>query len=237
MSARNRRLALLAPLVALPLVLTACEFNVDSDGHGAEKKTTSYDVSQNVRSLKVDSNAGNVKVTEADVKTVKVTEKQHYDNTAPTTTHNVDGNGQLVLDYDCASKKACFVAYEVTIPRGGAALDIRTDAGNVTLRDVTGTLNLHTSAGKIDGEGVTSAKVTAQTSAGSIDLTFTKAPTDVDAKTNAGRATVRVPGGQQYAADVSTTIGDTDVKVSRNDQSQHKVKVHTDAGQARLLTS
>ncbi|WP_406298790.1 DUF4097 domain-containing protein [Embleya sp. NBC_00888] len=237
MSARTRRLTLLAPLVALPLVLTACEFNVDTDDHEAEKKTTSYDVTQNVRSVKVDSNAGNVKVTEADVKTVKVTEKQHYDKTAPTTTHNVDGNGQLVLDYDCASKKACFVAYEVTIPRGGTALDIRTDAGNVTLRDVSGTLNLHTSAGKIDGEGVTSAKATAQTSAGSIDLTFTKPPTDVDAKTNAGRATVRVPGGQQYAADVSTTLGDTDVKVSRNDQSQHKIKVHTDAGQARLLTS
>ncbi|MGC0416551.1 DUF4097 family beta strand repeat-containing protein [Embleya sp. AB8] len=236
MSARNRRLALLAPLVALPLALTACEFNVDT-GHDAEKKTTSYDVTQTVKSLKVDSAAGNVKVTEGDVKNVQVTEKQHYDNTAPTTTHNVDGNGQLVLDYNCASKKACFVAYDVTIPRGGAGIDVRTDAGNVTLRDLTGTLNLHTGAGKIDGEGLTSAKVTAQTSAGSIDLTFTKAPTDVSAKTNAGRATVRVPGGTQYATDVSTTVGDTDVKVSRNDQSPNHVKVHTDAGQARLLTS
>ncbi|WP_406281650.1 DUF4097 family beta strand repeat-containing protein [Embleya sp. NBC_00896] len=236
MSARNRRLALLAPLVALPLVLTACDLDVDVDGADAEEKTASYDVTQSVRMLKVDSAAGNVKVIGADVKDVKVTEKQHYDSTAPTTTHNVDANGVLNLDYDCASKKACFVAYEVTVPRG-TELDVRTDAGNVTLRDLTGTLNLHTSAGKIDAEGLTSAKVIAQTSAGSIDMTFTKAPTDVDARTNAGRATVRVPGGQQYATDVSTTVGDSEVKVSRNDQSPHKIKVHTGAGQARLLTS
>lgn len=235
MSARNRRLALFAPLFALPLVLTACD--VDVDGGDAEKKTTTYDVSQPVRSLKVDSAAGNVKVTEADVTSVKVVEKQHYDSTAPTTTHDVSGDGLLTLDYTCASRKACFVAYEVTIPRGGTAIDVRTDAGNVTLRDVTGPLNLHTSAGKIDGENVGSSKVTARTTAGSIDIAFTKAPTDVDAETDAGRATVRVPGDGTYAADVTTTVGNADVEVRRDDASPHRIRVHTGAGQARLLTS
>jgi DUF4097 and DUF4098 domain-containing protein YvlB len=239
MSARNRRLALVAPLLALPLVLTACEFNVDSDGVdvNTESKDTSYDVSQTVRSLKVDSNAGNVKVTESDVKNVKVVEKVHYDKNEPTTTHDVDGNGALTLDYKCATNKACFVAYEVTVPRGGVAIDVRTDAGNVTLRDLTGPLDLHTSAGKIDGEGLGSGTVTAQTTAGSIDISFAKVPTSVDAKTDAGRATVRVPGGRTYAADVTTTVGNAEVKVQRDDASPNKIKVHTGAGQARLLTS
>lgn len=237
MPARNSRPAWFALLFALPLVLTACDVDVDVDGGDAEKKTVTYDVSQPVRSLKVDSTAGNVKVTEADVTSVEVVEKQHYDSTAPTTTHDVSGDGVLTLDYTCASKKVCFVAYEVTIPRTGSAIDVRTDAGNVTLRNVTGRLDLHTGAGRIDGDGVGSAKVTARTTAGSIDIGFTKAPTDVDAETDAGRATVRVPGDATYAADVTTTVGDVDVDVRRDDASPHRIRVHTDAGQARLLTS
>ncbi|MDI2128635.1 DUF4097 family beta strand repeat-containing protein [Yinghuangia seranimata] len=233
-SARRRRLAVLIPaLVLAPVMLVACKVDVDADTENSN--TNAYEVSGKVTKLSVVTTAGKVTVTEQDVQAVKVTENRHWESgTEPTTSHNVT-DGTLKLDYKCA-KSDCWVSYDVIVPRGTAA-HVETDAGEVKLTGLSGAIDASTTAGKLTGTGLTAKQAVARTSAGSLDLGFTAAPDSVDAKTTAGRATVRVPGNQSYNVDVDATIGDTDVKVPKDANSSHKVTVRTTAGQARVLAS
>lgn len=231
---RRRRLALLIPAVVVaPVVLAACKMDVDVDTEN--KNTASYDVPGKPAKLSVATTAGKVTIVEKDVASVQVTETRHWEgDTEPTTTHDVT-DGTLELRYKCG-KKDCWVSYDVTVPRGTAA-KVETDAGAVTVTGLSGDLDLSTTAGKIDGTGLTAKNATARTTAGSLDLAFAAAPHDVDAKTTAGRATVRVPDTQAYNVDVEATVGDTDVKVRKDGASTSKIKVRTTAGQARVIPS
>ncbi|WTW97764.1 DUF4097 family beta strand repeat-containing protein [Streptomycetaceae bacterium NBC_01309] len=231
---RRRRLAVLIPAVAVvPLVLAACDMDVDVDAE--HKKTNTYEVTEKVGKISVVTTAGKVTVTEKDISQVKVTEKWNWEGgTEPTTSHKVD-NGTVDLAYKCGNND-CWVSYDVEVPRG-TGTHVETDAGEVRLTGLSGDLDVSTGAGKIDGDGLTAKQATARTTAGSLDLTFSAAPANVDAKTTAGRATVRVPAGQAYDVDVEATVGDTDVNVTKDAGAASKIKVRTTAGQARVLTS
>lgn len=230
-----RRLAVALPAAALvPLVLVACKVDVDVEAD--HTKTSSYDVSEKVNRISVVTTAGKVTVTEKDIPNVKVTEKVYWDGDGePATTHTV-ANGTVDLRYKCKSNDGCWVTYEVQVPKG-TATNVETDAGEVKLDGLSGDLDVSTGAGKIEGDNLTAKQAVARTTAGTLELAFASAPTNVDAKTTAGRATVRVPGGQPYAVDVDATVGDTEVKVPSDDSAPHKIKVRTTAGQARVLTA
>ncbi|MCF2533062.1 DUF4097 family beta strand repeat-containing protein [Yinghuangia soli] len=232
---RRRRLALLIPAAAvLPLALAACDLDVDVDADN--KKSSSYDVAEKAAKISVSTTAGKVTVTEKDIQRVQVTETKHWEgDTEPTTTHNVNAD-TLDLGYKCAKNNACWVSYDITVPRG-TATRVETDAGEVELRGLSGDLDVSTGAGKIDGTGLTAKQATARTTAGSLTLSFASAPAAVDAKTTAGRATVQVPSGQSYAVDVDASVGDTDVDVAKDANAPSKIKVRTTAGQARVLHS
>jgi DUF4097 and DUF4098 domain-containing protein YvlB len=223
------------PVVVLtPVLLAACKFDVDADAE--HKNTATYDVADKAAKISISTTAGKVTVTEKDTATVKVTETRHWEKgKEPTTSHDVT-NGTVNLGYKCDNNDACWVSYDVEIPRGTGA-HIETDAGEVKLTDLSGDLDVSTTAGRISGTGLTARQATARTTAGTLELSFAKAPLDVDAKTTAGRATVRVPGGQSYAVDIDASVGDTEVNVPRDDNSAHKIKVRTTAGQARVLAS
>jgi hypothetical protein len=230
---RTRRLALLIPLLAVVPVV-GCKVDVNADTE--HKNTAAYDVTGKVNKVSVVTTAGKVTITEGDVSSVKVNETRHWESgTEPTTTHDVASDGTLNLGYKCA-KSDCWVSYDVTVPRGTGA-HVETDAGEVQLTNLSGDLNVTTTAGKLEGTGLTSKQTTARTSAGELDLSYSAAPTTVDAKTTAGRATVRVPGNQSYNVDADATVGTTDVKVPQDSNSKNKITVRTTAGQARVLTS
>lgn len=230
---RRRRLVLIPAVAVVPLVLAACEMDVDVDAE--HKKTNSYEVTEKVGKLSVVTTAGKVTIVEKDISQIKVTEKWNWEGgTEPTTSHKVD-NGTVDLAYKCGNKD-CWVSYDIEVPRG-TGTHVETDAGEVRLTGLSGDLDVSTEAGKIDGDGLTAKQATARTTAGSLELTFTSAPASVDAKTTAGRATVRVPGGQSYNVDVDATIGDTDVTVTKDANAASKIKVRTTAGQARVLAS
>ncbi|NUU24884.1 MAG: DUF4097 family beta strand repeat protein [Streptomycetaceae bacterium] len=232
---RRRRLALAIPAVALaPVVLAACKLDVDADTE--HKASSTYDVTDKATRVSVATTAGKVTVTEKDVSSVKVTETRHWEKgKEPTTSHTVT-DGTVNLAYKCDNNDACWVSYDVEVPRG-TATHVETDAGEVRLTDLSGDLDVATTAGRISGTGLASKQATARTTAGALDLSFAKAPANVDAKTTAGRATVRVPGTQSYAVDIDASVGDTEVGVPNDANAPSKIKVRTTAGQARVLTS
>jgi DUF4097 and DUF4098 domain-containing protein YvlB len=231
---RRRRAALLIPIAAaVPLTLAACKVDVDMDAE--HKNTSAYDVPGKAARISVVTTAGKVTIVEKDVASVQVTETRHWEgDTEPTTTHDIT-DGTLDLRYKCGNKD-CWVSYDVTVPRGTAA-HVETDAGKINVTGLSGDLDLSTTAGQIDGTGLTAKNAHARTTAGSLDLAFSAAPADVDAKTTAGRATVRVPDNQAYDVDVDATVGDTDVKVRNDSTATSKIKVRTNAGQARVIPS
>lgn len=138
----------------------------------------------------------------------------------------------LALSYTCPGVfdgDSCSVTYVVKVPRR-LAVQIDDQVGSTTLTGLAGQLTLTSSSGDIDATGLTSATVTARANAGMITLGFTAPPTTVDAQTQVGSVTVRLPAGTTYAVETSNQIGVADVKVQQDPGSPHRITAHSQVG-------
>ena len=111
--------------------------------------------------------------------------------------HVDDGVLQLTV-------KSGFVQYEVDVPRRAAIL-VRGSSTSATVIGMTGPVELHASAGTLEGRALSARAVRATTSEGSIRLSFDRAPDDVEVTTGSGSVELTLPDGPY---DVET-IGDT----------------------------
>jgi hypothetical protein len=69
-----------------------------------------------------------------------------------------------------------------------------------------------------------------ETQAGAMTLEFAEAPATLQATTELGAVTVRVPGTAAYAVDVRTDVGSSKVSVRQDAASPHKIVVKTQLG-------
>lgn len=226
-----------SPLIALRAVLlTASALAVAGCGTAigpSDTQNTSYTISEPVTSLKIENPVGNTRIEGTDADTVSVTEQLSYTGDPPQTSHSVTG-GLLTLSYRCPSGAAaigqsCSVSYVVKVPRR-TAVEVDGQVGSATLSGLAGRLTLTSSTGNIDATGLTSDAVTARASAGGITLGFTAPPATVDAQTQVGSVTVRLPASTAYAVDAGTQVGGAEVTVQRDAGSAHRITVDSQVG-------
>jgi DUF4097 and DUF4098 domain-containing protein YvlB len=218
-------------LTSSAMAVAGCDADI-----GTISKQHSYSVTEPVTSLRVDNPVGNTEIEGTDATTVSVVEQLNYASNPPQTSHTITG-GQLNLDYTCPSGadnitinvNVCSVAYIVKVPRH-IVVQIDSQAGAVTLTGLAGQLTITSSTGSIDADELTSAAVTARTSAGAITLVFTAPPTTVDAQAQVGSVTVQLPTGTAYAVDAGSQVGNVDVTVQRDPNSAHRVAAQSQVG-------
>ena len=68
------------------------------------------------------------------------------------------------------------------------------------------------------------------TSAGAMTLELAEAPATLQATTELGAVTVRVPASATYAVDVRADVGSSKVSVQQDAASPHKISVKTQVG-------
>ncbi|MGW2375890.1 MULTISPECIES: DUF4097 family beta strand repeat-containing protein [Kitasatospora] len=78
-------------------------------------------------------------------------------------------------------------------------------SGQLSLVHTSGEVWARTTSGQVQATDLSAPRVTAETTSGSVELYFTKAPHAVDAKATSGSVIVNVPGNSRYA--FSSEIG------------------------------
>ncbi|GII55027.1 lipoprotein [Planotetraspora thailandica] len=226
---RRQNLIAAGALLGAGLALTACDVRLGAIGVNDQQAVQSYDVTDKITGLTVDSGSGDVVINESDRTGVHVTETLHWHGDKPQNGHQVDG-GALTLGYRCGN---CSIDYRIEIPRG---LAVRADAGSgtITLRGLTGETSAGTGSGDIDARGLAGRRVTAQTGSGDVELRFSAVPDDVDVETGSGDGTVWVPYGS-YNVKTETGVGSKDVTVAQDPSAPHTVVVKTGSGDAKVL--
>ena len=218
----SRALALGTALVAL----SAC------GGIGGGSTTTqeqSYDISQQITALDVDARVAAVIVETGDGP-VRVTETYHFGDDKPSTSHRVDGSTLHWTDTGCRNDEVrCDVELRVRIP-ADASLQVKAEAGAVTVAGLAGSIDVTTEAGAFEGTSLSADKVNVTSQAGATSLEFADPPTTVQASTEAGTIRVRVPSGTAYAVEADTGVGASKISVQRDPTSEHRIAVHSSAG-------
>jgi len=105
-----------------------------------------------------------------------------------------------------------------------------TNAENINLSSVSGPIEITGHAGSILGQNVSSARATLRSSAGGIDVTFSAAPATINATTNVGSVTLRVPGSVSYNVRTSVGVGSARADVTRSKTSPHAITASTWTG-------
>jgi Putative adhesin len=224
------RMALGAALLAVSaLSATGCNTNIQ-----ASSSSNDYTITDPVTSVRVDNPVGGTQIEGTDATTVSVTEQLSYTGNPPQTSHTTT-DGRLTLSYTCPSGvvsvgvNICSVTYAVKVPRG-VAVQIDDQTGTATLTGLAGQLTVTSSTGSINATGLTSPTVRADTSTGAITLGFAAPPTTVDARTQVGSVTVRVPADAAYAVDASSQVGSAKVTVQQQSGSPHRITAQSQVG-------
>ena len=215
--------------------------NVGSEQH----RTSSYSVPGPVQSLVVDDQVGNVEVTGTGSGGASVTEHIVYQSTAPQTSHSVSV-GTLTLNSNCPSDDGCGVSYDVRVPRA-ATVQVTDGVGVIKLDSLSGRITAHTTGdiglssmsgpvqatsdtGSISGTNISSARTALRSSVGSVEATFSAAPTSVLATTSVGSVILHVPGNVSYKVDAQASLGSTRISVPTSADSSHAITSTTSTG-------
>lgn len=205
------------------------------------------------RSVLVEGGRGNVMVREIGAgESPTVTMDSWWAFRKPELNVDEGTGGQLVVSAPCPSGNwgMCTVGFELTVP-AGTAVEVRADLGDVdvfstgditvtsSLGDVSvggdpGTVRVTTSLGDIRVAG-TPGTVEAEASLGGIRVLAQEPPDLVSATTSLGDVHVEVPGGVSYAVDTDTSQGDQDVRVRRDLDAPHTLRVRTSLGSIRVV--
>jgi len=220
------RITYVPALLGLTLLVACSGMNARSDEQ-------SYEVAEQVKTLVIDARAAAVTVQAGDGP-VKVTETYHYTEDKPRTSHQVSGTALNLTETGCGNTDVrCAVEFNVRVP-AATAVDITSRAGAVSLSNLTGNVTVVTDAGAVEGKGLGSDNVTVKTDAGATSLQFAEPPAMVEASTELGAISVKVPSETAYAVDVSTTAGGSDIGVQQDPSSPYKLSLRTSVGGIRV---
>ncbi|MBF8185342.1 DUF4097 family beta strand repeat protein [Nonomuraea sp. K274] len=227
-----KKIAIAGGLLASAVLLTGCGLaQIAGPSH---QDTVSYQVTDKVAKLRVDGHAGDTVVTETDGTAIRVVEtlRWHGDD-KPKAEHKVEGDA-LIVTYDCPSDwGSCGVDYKIEIPKG-LPVDLDSGSGDITLRDLTGDIEVFVGSGDVDAAGLTGKKVSAEAGSGNVELVYTSAPDDAKVEVGSGDVVLKVP---DVAYDVSTDTGagDAEVTVKTDGSSPHKISLASGSGDLSVL--
>lgn len=223
--------------------------------HEERTGTTSYPAA-GIATIDVASETGAVSIVAADTDEVTV-ETRISDGLRPTGEDQRVVGETLELRATCPNFGSdwCSVDYLVRVPPDVAVVvrtddgrvriegttgpvDVDGDDGSVLLSDLAGPVRAATDSGRVEGTGLRSPTVTADSDDGRVTLTFAAAPQTVVATTENGAVEVVVPAdGTAYRLDVDTDDGETIEDVPIDSSSARSITLRTDSGRATARTS
>jgi hypothetical protein len=142
-------------------------------------------------------------------------------------------DGVLTLTKDCSSGGCGPVDITLSVPRD-AAVAATTSDGHIAVTNLSGTVELVSSNGDIDADGLGSADASFQTTDGSIDASFTGAPGRISARTSNASVTVVTDGRTAYYDSVSTTHGNQVLTNVQNPRAAREIDVTTTNGDVTI---
>ncbi|MGW6496436.1 DUF4097 family beta strand repeat-containing protein [Nonomuraea angiospora] len=230
-----KRAGMIAGLLGVTAVLAGCGL-----GGPLDEDTKSYDVSDKVAGIRVGSDSGTVEVVESDRQGIHVTEHLVWRKNKPETSHGVEGD-TLALTYKCprtwglgSGAAACDVNYKVEIPKG-LRVKISSDSGDLTLKDLSGEVDVHSDSGVIEASGLSGKRVVTETDSGDVELAFTAQPDKVVSSSDSGAVTVRVPQGP-YHVITKTDSGSKHVTAATDASAPRTIEVSSDSGDLEVVT-
>jgi Putative adhesin len=183
--------------------------------------------------LTIDTNHGDVRIVAAAGPEVRVTKRVRYGLSEPRTEESVGPDG-LALRSTCNWITPCSVDYVIALPPG-FTVDARSSSGDIRVDGTSGPLRIDTSAGDVRGNDLRSTEVTAESSAGDVNLDFATPPERVSVQSSAGDVRVTVPAVTgAYRVDVDTSVGDTRVTVPTDPASTRRIRADTSAGDVEV---
>ncbi|WP_066947482.1 DUF4097 family beta strand repeat-containing protein [Microtetraspora fusca] len=223
---RRKNIAVLGLVLGLGLTVAACDLRVNV---GGERDTLTYDIAEKVSAMTVRTGAGDVTVNASDRSDIRVTETLHWSGDKPRDGHRVNGD-TLALEYDC---NRCGIDYHIEVPRA-MNVKIDTGAGDITLRELGGPLDLNSGAGDVDASGLASRKVAVETGTGEVKLKFVAAPDDIRAEAGTGEVALWLPA-ERYNVSAESGLGERKIDVDRDSSAARKVVVKTGVGAINVL--
>jgi DUF4097 and DUF4098 domain-containing protein YvlB len=110
---------------------------------------------------------------------------------------------------------------------------VRGGSASATVIGLTGAVDLHAGAGSLEGRALGACDLHAETSGGSIRLSFDDQPSDVEVATAEGSVDLALPSGT-YDVDAATEVGETTVGVATKAGARCRVRARSSAGSVRI---
>jgi Putative adhesin len=232
-----------ALLIVLAVIVVVLVVGLVLARRQAEQRTFTFD--QPVRRVEADLRAGALSLAATDGP-VRLQRTIRWAMARPVTSERVEDG---VLRVEAAARRPWLfgeVSYRIDIPAAasvqastgagtigvdgiGGDVDLRTDAGRVTLTNSSGRIRATTQAGQVQGSGLRSREVRAESNAGRVTLAFDAPPDLVEARTNAGSVELSVPD-ERYAVLATTSAGRAQVDVASDPSAPRRLVVHSNAG-------
>ena len=175
-----------------------------------------------VRAVEITLGKGEVIVRGGDRRDARVRRRMRHGLRAPKISEHVD-EGVLRLEVSSG-----IVQYEVDVPAGASVL-VRGSTVSATVVGMAGPVELRPGTGSIEGRALSAGRVWATTAAGSIRLSFDRAPDVVDVTTRQGSVDLALPDGP-YDVDA----GDADVGVRCAAGAKRRVRARSTHGPVHI---
>jgi hypothetical protein len=163
-------------------------------------------------------------------------------------------SGTFLVGPNCSWVGMCGAALTLATPAGEAvratsgsgdvsarnltgALDLEDSSGDIIVGYVSGPLVLSASSGDITGTNISATKVQANDSSGDVDLSFDRAPDDVDVSDASGDITVAVPANVSYSVVAKAYSGSSNINVPTNPLSHNVIHLSDDSGDISVVPS
>jgi hypothetical protein len=190
--------------------------------------------------VRVGNECGPIKLRQGPAGQVSTRATLKYSRTVPEVTSQLEG-GVVVVQVQCSPFSVFGFGSSATlvveVPPGGT-VEARSSAGSVTAERLSSDLTLHSSAGSVSTVDVTSKVVAADSSAGSVSLSWASSadPTSITAKSSAGSVRVSIPdvAGVAYRVEADSSAGSVSVDVRTDPQSDRSIRATSSAGSVRV---
>jgi hypothetical protein len=212
----TRMLAIIAGAGLALVVAIGFLYSVSKDvgpfGGAHHTRTETRVVTEPVRSLVVETDAGGVEVVRGERLALVETTSYRGSGAAPHAEHQLSDGELTVKNPSCHD---CATSFRVELPAGVA-------------------LRASSHAGDVRGQDLDVPELRLSSDAGNVTAALVRAPRLIDAQSDAGDISLTVPPGR-YAVDTDTDAGEEDVTGIVDDPSApNKIDARTDAGDVTI---
>ena len=219
-------------LLVAGVLLVVCGLALGITEALTHKRTTTTTIARHIERVVVRADTGKVHLEGSRGARVMVREQLQWMWSRPHVSASVAGS-TLTVSGSCPDSGAvnrCKADLDLAIPFDADVVVVG-DSGDIVAERLAGHLDLRTNSGNVTGRDLNPISVRALTTAGNVELDFTTQPVSVSANSNSGDVRVAVPAGGEYRVDATTKAGDVTVRgVLRNDRALRSISATADAG-------